>query len=435
MRLAVVGAGWAGLAAAVRARQAGAQVTVYEMAASAGGRARSYTRDGHRDDNGQHILIGAYTASLDLMRTVGVDTGSALLRLPLELRFADGSGLSVPPGPPLLAALRGIAGIRGWSWHERLALLRRAAAWQARGYRCAPDLSVEALCADLPARVRHDLIEPLCVAALNTRAARASAAVFLRVLHDALFGLRGGSDLLLPRVPLAELLAEPAWAWLGAAGATLRAATRVEALEPGAEPRAATWRIAGAAYDAVVLACPAGEAARLAEPHAPAWAARARAIGHEAIASVTLVAEGLALPAPMVALREDASSPAQFAFDRGALGIEPGAVVAVVSGAAAWLDRPLAELGEIVRGQLQRAFPGLPALGRAVVRRTVCEKRATFACTPGLDRPPAQVAPGLVAAGDYVEGPYPSTLEGAVRSADAALSLCSSAFRHAESAP
>jgi len=50
----------------------------------------------------------------------------------------------------------------------------------------------------------------------------------------------------------------------------------------------------------------------------------------------------------------------------------------------------------------------------------VVEKHATFACTPGLLRPAQVVAPGLLAAGDYVDGPYPATLEGAVRSGWAA---------------
>jgi predicted NAD/FAD-dependent oxidoreductase len=50
------------------------------------------------------------------------------------------------------------------------------------------------------------------------------------------------------------------------------------------------------------------------------------------------------------------------------------------------------------------------------VLQTVVEKRATFACTPALQRPPSAIAPGLWACGDYVQGPYPATLEGAVRS-------------------
>ena len=55
--------------------------------------------------------------------------------------------------------------------------------------------------------------------------------------------------------------------------------------------------------------------------------------------------------------------------------------------------------------------------------KTVVEKRATFACTPGLQRPAAAIATGLVAAGDHVQGPYPATLEGAVRSGNAAAQV------------
>ena len=118
-RIAIVGAGWAGLAAAVNAVQAGHQVTVFEAAPQLGGRARGLPLtlpDGRAVtvDNGQHILIGAYTDSLLLMRTVGVDPAQALLRLPLALRHADGSGLALPDTPPPLDALWGILSAHGW---------------------------------------------------------------------------------------------------------------------------------------------------------------------------------------------------------------------------------------------------------------------------------------------------------------------------------
>ncbi|HEY8974134.1 MAG TPA: NAD(P)-binding protein, partial [Burkholderiaceae bacterium] len=73
MRLAVIGGGWAGLAAAVRATQAGHAVTLFEAAAMPGGRARSDDAGDGATDNGQHILLGGYGRTLDLMRTVGVD--------------------------------------------------------------------------------------------------------------------------------------------------------------------------------------------------------------------------------------------------------------------------------------------------------------------------------------------------------------------------
>ena len=95
MRIAVIGGGWAGLAAAVRAVQLGHRVTLLEMASTLGGRARTVAQRGVRHDNGQHILIGAYTHTLDLMRAVGVDPAAALDRSPLCLMEPDGRGLAL----------------------------------------------------------------------------------------------------------------------------------------------------------------------------------------------------------------------------------------------------------------------------------------------------------------------------------------------------
>ncbi|QPF74945.1 NAD(P)-binding protein [Roseateles sp. DAIF2] len=404
-RLAVIGGGWAGLAAAVHATEAGHRVALFEMAPQLGGRARSVDGVGPRLDNGQHILIGAYAESLALMRKVGVDPARALLRLPLRLRYPAHEGLRLPPGPPLPAFARAVLGYRAWPWSARLALLRASLGWALAGFRCDERLSVDALCGALPAPVRRELIDPLCVAALNTPAAEASAQVFLRVLRDALFSGPGSADLLLPRQPLSELLAEPAETWLRARGALLRPGRRVEAID-------AQVRVDGEDFDAVILACSATEAARLAAPLAPDWAAQARALRFEPIVTVYLESPGSALPAPMLALHESAEAPAQFVFDLGQLGHAPGRFAFVISGAAPWIERGLEAAGAAVLAQAQQA---LHWRSPPTLLRTLAEKRATFACTPGLRRPGAVIAPGLWAAGDYVDGPYPATLEGAVR--------------------
>ena len=221
LRVAVVGGGWAGLAAAVRACDAGHRVQLFDMAGQLGGRARSLPPDeaGLRLDNGQHILIGAYRRSLALMRQLGVAPETALLRLPLRLRYPQHEGLRLPPGAAMPAFVRGVLTCQRWSWPARLGLLSAATGWLLHGFRCAPELSVAQLCRGLPQQIKDELIDPLCVAALNTPAAQASASVFLRVLHDALFSGPGSSDLLLPRRPLSELLAEPAQACLLGHGA------------------------------------------------------------------------------------------------------------------------------------------------------------------------------------------------------------------------
>jgi hypothetical protein len=114
----------------------------------------------------------------------------------------------------------------------------------------------------------------------------------------------------------------------------------------------------------------------------------------------------------MLALRSQAGAPAQFVFDRGQLNpADPSAqgVLAFVISASS------GEREALERSVLQQARDQL-GLQQLQAIRTVVEKRATFACTPGLQRPEAEIAPSLWAAGDYVAGPYPATLEGAVRS-------------------
>ena len=417
MKLAIVGGGWAGLGAAVRAVEAGHRVSVYEMAGQWGGRAREVVVDGLALDNGQHILIGAYARTLALMATLGIDASAALHRQPLELRYADGRGLRMPAGPAWLGFGAAALGCVGWNWRDKLAALGTAAGWALHRFECPPHWTVDQLCRRLPPAVRQLLIDPLCVAALNTPAPQASAVVFLRVLRDALFSGRGSADLLLPRTSLGRLLPEPAVAWLQVRGAVLQLGSRVAAVDRAGDG----WRIGEEAFDAIVLACTAAEAARLAQPHAADWSLRALGMAYEPIVTVYLQCPGGRLPSPMTALLEGADAPAQFAFDHGAVGATPGIFAFVVSGARAWVDRGLAETGQAVLRQAVAVMPPGTWPRAPTVLRTMAEKRATFACTPLLQRPWQVIGPGLVAVGDYVEGPYPATLEGALRSAEAAV--------------
>ena len=415
MKVAVIGAGWAGCAAAVETTRLGHQVTIFEASRTPGGRARRVmaTVAGQPValDNGQHILIGAYAESLRLMREVGVDVEAALLRVPLTLRCPDGSGLQLPRWPAPLDAFAGILTARGWSWRDRFSLLKVALGWRLAGFECGPDQSVTDLCRDISAGAMASLIEPLCVSALNTPAERASGQVFLRVMRDALFGESGGSNLLLPRVDLSALLPDAALAWLAAHAGSARLGTRVQSIAPVA----AGWHVDGEAFDAVMLACPPIEAARLVQVSgiaAGAWIAQARGLAHEALTTVYLHAPGARLRQPMLALPSNAVEPAQFVFDRAQIGGPAGLLALVVSAS----NGDGATLTRQVLAQAARQL-GLTNLQPV---QTIVEKRATFACTPGLQRPAAAIAAGLLACGDYVAGPYPATLEGAVRSGLAA---------------
>jgi squalene-associated FAD-dependent desaturase len=419
MKIAIVGAGWSGLAAAVAATATGHQVTVFEAARTLGGRARGLPAslpDGRsvQLDNGQHILIGAYEQTLRLLCSVGVDLESTLLRLPLTLQFPDGSGLCLPWGRAPWDALSGIARARGWDWRDKLSLLKAATLWQWHGFTCAPELTVQQLCRSLRPRLMQTLIEPLCVSALNTPAAGASAKVFLRVLQDSLFSAPGGSNLLLPRIDLCALFPQAAADWLAQRGARLALGQRVSSLQHLTQ----SWQIDDEGFDQVVLATGARHASQLLERSAAAlppaltaplqrWQDCARALQHEAITTVYAWGQHARLAKPMLALRSDAQQPAQFAFDRGQLGGPEGLIALVVSASTGQRDAIQAQVLAQARAQLGLSLQAV---------QTITEKQATFACNAGLTRPPMEIAPGLRACGDYVDGPYPATLEGAVRS-------------------
>lgn len=433
MQVAIIGGGWAGMAAAVQLSLGGHQPTVFEAGRQLGGRARNLELPGGTfADNGQHILIGAYAECLRLMRAVGVAPEQALLRRPLAMRHADGSGLSFPELPAPLDALVGIVSARGWSLRERAALLGRALRWRLQGFRCADAATVADICSGLPNRLLDEFIEPLCVSALNLPAAQASGSIFLRVLHDALFAGTGGSHFLLPRCGLGDLFPNPAAQWLQDRGHAVHTASRIQELIPQGQQwllrssnPATAAELEQSRFDAVLLACPPQGAARLAllaaeDQRLPArdgvhyqhWAQSAQALEHTAIATVyTRSSHRLAVGLPWLALQPDAQAPAQFVFDRSHLqpadGAQQGLMAFVVSDCRT--DRETLERQVLEQARQQLGWQDIQAV------LTVVEKRATFACRPDVKRPGMKLGHGLWACGDYVSGPYPATLEGAVR--------------------
>lgn len=389
-------------------------------------------------DNGQHILIGAYTETLRLMRQVGVNPDDALLRLPLTLRFPDGAGLQFARWPAPLDALGGILGAVGWNAADKASLLLAATGWRLRGFRCDKTRTVAQVCRHLTPRLMGELIEPLCVSALNTPTARASGQVFLRVMRDALFGVPGCSHLLLPRVDLSRLFPQAAAGWIAqhseaqhephgvqAGSSGVRLGSRVHTVQ--LDRRTGLWEVNREAFAAVILAVSAPEAVRTlgdidvfatksVSNEVAQWMEAVNALRFEAITTVYAWGQGVTLPHAMLTLRSNAkkSAPAQFAFDRGQLGGPPGLLAFVVSASTGERDALQAQVLVQARQQLGLALQPV---------QTIVEKRATFACTPGLKRPTAQIARGLLACGDYVDGPYPATLEGAVRSGLAAANI------------
>lgn len=420
-RVAVIGAGWAGLAAAVHLAAHGVPVTVFESAREPGGRARSFTRHGVELDNGQHILLGAYHETLALLDRVNPRWPTQLARLPLRLSLAPDFALKAPrlPAPWHLAVA--LLTARGLGPADRLAALRLVVSLRRRGFRLDRDQPVSELLRhhrQTPALCRS-LWHPLCLAALNTPPHQASAQVFVNVLRDAFARDRADSDVLLPRVGLSRLFPQPAAEFLRQRGSTLLCGQRVTRLEPAlAGWRVFTARDAGE-FGQVVCALPPPRAAQLLEtlPALEEMVTDLRQLDHEPIYTVYLrYRDPVRLEAPMVGLGE---GPGQWVFDRGPLTDASSLLAVVISARGPHEALDHARLGQAVAHQLCQVL-GICAAPRDVW--VIAEKRATFACTPNLARPgPRTPLPGLFLAGDWVAGAtreadYPATIEAAVRS-------------------
>jgi hypothetical protein len=195
----------------------GVPVTLFESARQLGGRARRVDWDGLAIDNGQHLMIGAYRETLRLMTRLG--TASFTERRPLQLRM-PGFRLSLPPWPKPLHLGIGLLVARGLSARDKLAAARFMRHLQATHFALPNDMPVNELLAhQQPANLIDKLWAPLCLAALNTPLAMASARVFCNVLRDSLAGDRADSDLLFNRADLGRLLADAATAFCASVSA------------------------------------------------------------------------------------------------------------------------------------------------------------------------------------------------------------------------
>ena len=403
MRIHVIGAGLAGLAAAWRLAEDGYAVTLYEAAPQAGGRCRSFL-DLSLDrvvDNGGHVLLGANTAALGLLRATGgiaAMTEIAPAAFPFHDLSTGESWILRPNAGPLpwwiFSAGRRVPGSRARDYIAALSLLR------------AGD---KATVADYlpPSPLATRLWEPLAVAVMNAPPAEAAA----QPLARALFGIFGrgerGCRAWIAKAGLSAAFVDPTLKRLTAHGAEFRPGWRLARMEMSGNAVAALVfdeeRVELADQERVVLAVPPSVAADL-------------------LPGLTVPEGSNTIVNAHYRLDGNVSLPG----GRPLLGIVGGnahwliarddIVSVTVSGADTLAERSSNDLLDLLWSDVGRV------LGIATPRpaaRLIKERRATFAQTPANQRRrPSVTTPwrNLFLAGDWTATGLPATIEGAVRS-------------------
>jgi squalene-associated FAD-dependent desaturase len=439
MKIVVVGGGFAGLAAAIALQERRHDVVLLERRGVLGGRASSF-RDavtGEDVDNGTHLMVGAYTATLDLVRRASA-TDLLDPQENLRIEWVDEKGTTALDCPPVDAPLHLLAGLFGLRLPLRVKLQALRLGLAARFGRAPVGLTL----AEYFRRTgqgeaaRRLLWDPLALAIVNEAPERSAAVLFHRVYQESFLRDHRASRLVFLRRGWGVLLERLARYFEGRGG-VLRRGALVGAIELEGG-RVSGVRYAQRAQEREELRAGRGPVPRV-EPAeavisavpAPAllallpeeWRGRPpfadlRRLGSSPIVSVEMWLDREVVDRPMLGLRD---CEVEWVFDKGRLFGRKGApqhLAFIVSAAYRTAPKKNAELVGAAEAALRRYFP---AMAEAKIERTLVlrEPDATFGSTPETEtlRPgPDTDIPGLVMAGDWTDTGLPATIEGAVRS-------------------
>ena len=398
----IVGAGWAGLACAVKLASKGYSVTIIEATPHVGGRARSVNHGGMTLDNGQHILLGAYRKTQEVLDLLNVDKEKTLADYQMKLFLKDKKRNILISIPKILAPWHFVCGCitaKGLTIKEITAILKLAFFLKKNNFVLAKDQSLLKTLKGLeqPEELIRSLWEPIAWAALSTSINIASANVFFRVLKDIFFYSYRNSNWLIPVVDLNQLLPIPATNYLKDKNCNMIFGQRINELIfqnnkcIGVKGNKNTWYA-----ENIVLATPVDVAASLLKSESLSK------ITYEKITTVYLFfSAAVTFLYPIMALIDES---VHWIFTNIN---KPNMLSVVISGDYS---------PDLIYKQLKEKFENLPKL---IDTKVICEKRAAFSCTPEMQnlRPTNKTTiDSLFLAGDYTQTYYPSTLEGAVSS-------------------
>ncbi len=419
MHILIIGAGWAGIAAAIAAAERGWHVTLIEERPYIGGRARSFVdRDtGDEIDNGQHVMMGAYTAANHVMKSLG--TSHYLERQQaLRVAFADADGqrdvldASIAPGRAgMLFGILRLSKIRPASRYAAIKLAIRISRKQAntKGRTCLEFLQEE----HQPPDVLERFWEPLVLATLNAPMNKAAASLMENVLRIAVMGGKGSSSLWIPTVGLSKLLS-PLPDWLAQHGGSLHTSVSADTMESegGLVRRVHLSNGNVLEPDAVVCAVPHRALQRLLNKSAIHISLPPEPV-YSPIVSVYLWYDVDWMPFDFTAAL---GTTIQWVFNKRR--IKPGLVALTISAAAEAATQHATDFLAQCHQELRRLFP--EALSANMLHGVVIkEKQATPLITPQFEecRRAMQTCSGnLALCSDWSYASLPATIEAAARS-------------------
>jgi len=420
----VIGGGWAGLAAAIELSRNQQPVQLLESAKQLGGRARRVPFNKDTLDNGQHLLIGAYKDTLQLLKTIGLDPEKILQRYILDWQVFSPNGKNIRvqsySAPAPLHLLLGLITAHGLSWRDKyFSMLLGHKLWKQSSIG-TQDISVATWLQQhrQTRRLISVFWEPLCLATLNTPLETASAKSFVRVLSDAFLDSASASNYLIPRQDLSGTFVDPAMTFIEKHEGTIALAHRVDKiLLQDNQVRGIQCQDKIIEANNVILSTPPNITAGLLEEITPLDKLKTELskFTYHPICTVYLrYPKNTQLPSttPIIGMSNTLS---QWVFDRRVCQ-QSGLIAVVISSSGSHMDMDNEQLIRTVAQELAGCFPDWPTHSDAKVIR---EKRATFACDVGIDsiRPRTETpVSGLFLAGDYIDTGYPATLEGAVQS-------------------
>ncbi|MCA9710781.1 MAG: hydroxysqualene dehydroxylase HpnE, partial [Myxococcales bacterium] len=389
----VVGAGFAGLAAAVRLVDAGRRVVVVEATAGGGGRSRSFHHAGTDLvlDNGQHLMMGCYRETLAFLRAVGsTDDISFQRNLAVDMVRPGGARVRLRcpalPAPFHLAA--GLAAMRGLGLLHKASALRAGLVLRGEAERPDDNETCDAWLGRLGQTqgIRSAFWDPLIWAVLNDDPLVASAAMLVAVIERAFLGTRDDSRLGVPRVPLSRLYVDGALELLRQRGATLRMAQPMRAIETDAQGVCAVRlrsgeRLTTRCVISAVPPQPLLDALPDAARRHPVFADVAKLTVSPIINLWLLLDREPFVDAPFVGL---IGSPLHWLFDRSRIeGMPDGRVLlnCTISGARGLVDDRPQTLLELARSELARYFPDRPVRVRG--HKIIKERKATISHAAG----------------------------------------------------